>query len=752
MIRRSKPTQGIAISAPPTPSAVARGSDERDRLEAFAFLADASEMLAGTLDYETLAETLARIAVPRLADWCAVDILADDGEFHRIGAHHVRPDGADLLRELDRRFPIRSGEGHLRGRVVATGEPIARFTIDRDELEALARDPAHAAMLAELGMESAMWLPLEARGRMLGVLSFGVAAPERAYDDALLALGRELARRAALALDNARTYRLLRDREQQQAVVAGIGQRALAGVPVGELMDAVVESLARTLDVEFAKIVELEPDGAALRLVAGVGWEPGRVGDELVASDARSQAGFTLRAGEPVVFEDLATEHRFTGSRLLADHRVVAGMSALIEVEGRHWGVLGAYSDRRRQFGPDDVHFLQALANVLAGAIERSRAEEALRERDDRLELTLAASKTGTWDWDVRTGRLNWSDAILALHGLGPDDAPPDFDAYVDRIHPDDRGRFVEAVRRAVEEGAQLDLEFRIVWPNGEIRWTNGVGRVFHDEEGVPVRMFGIGRDVTDRRLAEDERDALLAAERESSALRDAFIGVLSHELRTPITTIYGGVKMLTRETSSLDEAGRRTILDDVEAEADHLRRLVEDLLVLTRAERGQIELPEEPIQLLHIMRRAAASEAGRWSDRRFEVPSVRWLPLVVGDDTSIEQVLRNLLGNAAKYSQPGTTIRIALETDDREVRVLVIDEGVGIAADEADHLFQLFYRSVATARTVSGAGIGLYVSRRLVEAMGGRIWAEPRSDGVRGSVFGFALRRYEIEADVPEA
>ena len=104
-----------------------------------------------------------------------------------------------------------------------------------------------------------------------------------------------------------------------------------------------------------------------------------------------------------------------------------------------------------------------------------------------------------------------------------------------------------------MRDATHFDLEYRIVWPDESVHWTNGVARVFHDEDGVPTRMVGIGRDITDRKLAEAERDRLLAQEREAHGLREAFIGVLSHELRTPITTIYGGVKVLAKAARASD-------------------------------------------------------------------------------------------------------------------------------------------------------------------------------------------------------
>jgi signal transduction histidine kinase len=231
--------------------------------------------------------------------------------------------------------------------------------------------------------------------------------------------------------------------------------------------------------------------------------------------------------------------------------------------------------------------------------------------------------------------------------------------------------------------------------------------------------------------------------ERKANALREAFIGVISHELRTPITTIYGLSKMLRQRMDSLTPEVRTQAIEDVEAEADRLYRLVEDLLVLSRAERGRVEIARDPVAIAHVLRRAVDAEATRWPTRRFELDVPPDLPLVLGEEIYLEQVVRNLLTNAAKYSDAGSAIVVEARADD-DVVVRVIDEGVGIRDEDVPHVFELFYRSSAVTRKAAGAGIGLFVSRELVEAMGGRMWATSRPE--RGAEVGFAMPRHRLD------
>lgn len=238
------------------------------------------------------------------------------------------------------------------------------------------------------------------------------------------------------------------------------------------------------------------------------------------------------------------------------------------------------------------------------------------------------------------------------------------------------------------------------------------------------------------------------AEERRAAALREAFIGVISHELRTPITTIYGLTKMLRQRVDTLAADVRDQAIEDVEAEADRLYRLVEDLLVLSRAEGGRVEIADEPLLIEKVLRHVVASEAARWPTRDFVLELEPGLPLVLGEATYVEQVARNLLSNAAKYSPSGSTIRIVAEAGDEFVTVRVVDTGIGLGVEDADRLFELFYRSEPAARKAAGAGIGLFVCRQLVEAMGGTVWGRHRPEG--GAEFGFSLPIHPDATDIP--
>ncbi len=262
-----------------------------------------------------------------------------------------------------------------------------------------------------------------------------------------------------------------------------------------------------------------------------------------------------------------------------------------------------------------------------------------------------------------------------------------------------------------------------------------GVAEELGRRAGIAVDNARLYQDA--QRSADDLRKA--------NAAKDEFLGLVSHELRTPITTIYGNAQVLRHRAEHLDDETRDLALSDVEQEADRLHRIIDNMLVLARAE-SQRNLQTEPLLLQHAISRVVDGHRLRHPERPIAGEFAPELPPVSAEPTYVEQVLTNLLNNAEKYSGPTDPIDVTATTEDGVVAVRVLDRGRGIDPDETDLIFGAFYRSSRTAAGASGAGIGLAVCKRLVEAQGGWIWARPRADGP-GAEFGFALPRV-TEAD----
>ncbi len=513
----------------------------------------------------------------------------------------------------------------------------------------------------------------------------------------------------------------------------------------------IVDAACGLLGASQGWVVVVTADGEAVQMLAAVGYKTESVAPWMrVPLETPVPMTEVIRTGQPL-FHATSAERRAAFPALAIPHgqNLEAQGSAVIPLgfEGRATGALAISFPVPRTLDEDERWFLAALAAQGSQALERARLFAEIQDRDARLRFTLHASGTGTWEWDLIADTMDWSPEVIALHGLEDGTGPVGLGAWLDLVHPEDRRLVRVAIREAMRTDETYDVEFRIERPDGTQRWAHSVGRLIRGADGHPVRMLGTMRDITDRKLAEAERDRVLQAEREAARLRDAFIGVVSHELRTPITTIFGGTRVLARRWRDMEPAARDDILRDIVEESDRLYRLVEDLLVLTRVERGTLDTGDEPIHVGRLLERVVASERPRWPEVRFGTVVAPGLPSAAGEDTYVEQVLRNLLGNAAKYGGAGSTVTVVAEADASCVRLRVEDEGPGIDEEEVDQLFELFYRSPRTASSTSGAGIGLFVCRQLVAAMGGTITAERRPDG--GAAFIVTLPRY-LDDEVP--
>ena len=561
---------------------------------------------------------------------------------------------------------------------------------------------------------------------MVGVLSAGYRDLTRRYSPADLDLLSELARRAALAVDNALLYRAVKRGETRQAAVASLGQDALSGATYEDLAQSAAELLGRILNVPFVEVLQLRPDNTLL-LVAGVGWTHAQIGHATVKAGLGSQGGYTLTKVGPVVVDDLSAETRFRPPDLLTDHGVVSGLTVVIGNPQAPHGVLGAHAGQRRVFADDDINLLQAVANVLAATIDRRQDEErtnrhavAEKARAAQLKAVIESIGDAVVVCDVLGVVLIANPAAEQL--LGP--RLQDGLAGILGAFDWPSGMTVDDLDAGV--GIELRLSARTTEDPQQDQWMEVSAFPVLGSEAEVSASGGTILVIRDVTIARNARN-----------VRDAFLGILSHELRTPVTTIYGGSEMLARRAATVSEEKKREVYEDIRAEADRLYRLVENLLVLSRVERQGLQIEPEPVLLQRLLPRVIDGEAARWGGVEFRRELPPGLPPVAAEETYVEQVLRNLLGNAAKYGGNGPILIKAVDLGSA-VRVTVTDSGPGFPDAEKSKLFELFYRSPALERTASGAGIGLFVCRQLINAMNGRMWASNRDGG--GAEFGFEL------------
>ena len=306
--------------------------------------------------------------------------------------------------------------------------------------------------------------------------------------------------------DSARDARLTLSEERlraarQQEAVAHLGQQALAGAPVAELSDAAVALAARALELEFASLLELRPESRTLLLRAGLGWRAGAVGRTILPADADSHEGYVLRSNGQVVVEDLTSERRFGSSPLLTPHGVVSSLSVLVHGKDRPFGILGAHTPHRREFTIHDAHFLQAIANVLATAIDRARTEAALRSSEEHFRSLIEnASDIVTVVGDNGVFRYA-SPSVERVLGYGPSELL-ERNAF-DYVHPDDMALVTEALARAIQRpGTPQAAQFRFRARDGSWRLLDAVGQARAEHSGS-AHLIVNARDVTERQRQE---------------------------------------------------------------------------------------------------------------------------------------------------------------------------------------------------------------------------------------------------------
>jgi two-component system sensor histidine kinase KdpD len=234
---------------------------------------------------------------------------------------------------------------------------------------------------------------------------------------------------------------------------------------------------------------------------------------------------------------------------------------------------------------------------------------------------------------------------------------------------------------------------------------------------------------------------------RQAARAKDDFLGIVSHELRTPITTIYGGARLLGARRDQLSSENADELISDIEQESERLYRLVQNLLVLARSERTEVE--KEPVSLRQQTQKLIAMFARRRANRIVDVRIQPGAEIAWAEDSYLDQILLNLITNADKYSPPEQPIEIEISVEDGEHLFRVLDRGPGVKETEIDLIFDSFFRSSTTADQARGTGVGLAVCRRLVDAQGGRVWAKLRDGG--GLEVGFALPALvDSEIEVP--
>jgi PAS domain S-box-containing protein len=552
----------------------------------------------------------------------------------------------------------------------------------------------------------------------------------------------------------------------QQATVARLGRSALLGKDLVGLMQEAAALVAKNLDVEYCKVLELLPSGNSLLLRAGVGWGEELMGKAIISFDD-SGSGFALKTKKPVLIKDLSTENRFKGSYILHDHNIISGLSVPIPKPNGSYGVLGAYTTKQQNFTQRDIHFVQAIANILSAAMERKQTEQALQEAKEELEVRVAERTSELIAINQRlqdelSDRLQTQEALQKSEALFAgivgiaDDAIITIDTNqcitlfnqgaekifgymaaevlgkpLDLLLP---SRYSQAHQKYVQEFGKSSSKARRMAERREIYGRNKDGREFPSE--ASISKLKVGNEILYTVYLQD-----ISERKQIERMKDEFISVVSHELRTPLTSIHGSLGMISSGLIKPDTEQGKRLLQIATDSTERLVRLINDILDIERIESGKVKMEKQTCNLGDLIDTAIdlMQPLARQGDVTLSVSSIS--TNIWADPDRIIQTLTNLLSNAIKFSKPGSTVTLTTEVGNEETNIdnqhisasfhnnLILqikDNGRGIPTDKLETIFERFQQvDSSDSRKHDGTGLGLAICKSIVQQHGGRIWAE---------------------------
>jgi len=375
------------------------------------------------------------------------------------------------------------------------------------------------------------------------------------------------------------------------------------------------------------------------------------------------------------------------------------------------------------------------LQAVLENAAE---GEEALRQSEQRLNRSQEIAHLGSWELDLVNDRLSWSDEAYRIFGLLPQEFGATYEAFLERVHPDDRAAVDAAYTGSLREGRDTyEIEHRVVRKDtGQVRSVHEKCEHLRDDSGRIVRSVGMVHDITQRRQAEEAMRLAADELRRSNQDLEQFAYVASHDLQEPLRTVTGFVGLLReRYGGKLDARADEYIGMAVDG-AERMSQLIRDLLAYSRV--GTAGKEPRPAASEDSLRKALANLRISISEQDAGVTRDP-LPVVMADATQLVQVFQNLIGNAIKFRRKDVSpqVHVGARRDGGQWVLSVSDNGIGILPDQYDRIFKVFQR-LHGRHEYPGTGIGLAISKKIVERHGGRIWVESKVG--EGTTFYFTL------------
>ncbi|MBT4590147.1 MAG: PAS domain S-box protein [Rhodospirillaceae bacterium] len=386
----------------------------------------------------------------------------------------------------------------------------------------------------------------------------------------------------------------------------------------------------------------------------------------------------------------------------------------------------------------DDAGDVQGLFVLSLDITERKIAQAEMEKNKAALDTAQSIAKIGSWEGKFATQTFEWSDEHYRIFGVKPNTVELTFDWFLSMVHPDDRERMRALSHEISATDTHHTIDFRIIRPDGSERFIHGVVEALFDQQQNLIGMRGTSQDITEQKRNEE---ALEQARREAEFANKAkseFLSSMSHELRTPMNAILGYAQLLL-QTKKDPLQGRQTKqVNQILVSGQHLLKLINDILDLAKIESGRIAFELSNIDITEPIEECVSLIASLAERNNIEIKLIKPSPssqLLMADRTRFKQAFLNLLSNAIKYNKPGGSVTISSQlTDDNKIRISVEDTGIGIPEDRHEEIFEPFSRLGAEQKGIEGTGIGLTITKQLVDLMDGKIGFSSTFDV--GSIF----------------
>ena len=607
--------------------------------------------------------------------------------------------------------------------------------------------------------KSSVYVPLIAGDLARGLVSMSNFERENAFSDADVRLLQTLVNSMSVALENARlfdeTQRLLKETEQRNrelAIISRIGQ-ALAGQldPKG-IFELVGEELRQVFDAQVVAILTYD------RQENLVHWRYSIEKGERQSVAPHSPGGFSghiLHTREPLLItHDVAQRAIEYGSTVLAGELPKSYLGVPLIAGGEVTGVITLQNiDREEAFNENDLCLLSTLALSMGVSLENARLYETAQESQRRMADIINFLPDATFVVDREGKVIAWNQAIEEMTGvkaieiLGKGDYEYSLPFYgerrpilIDMVLITDME--IETGYTYIQRNENILVGEATSTLKGKTAYLNATASALRNSNGEAVGAIESIRDITDQKRAEQELQQAKAEAEAANQAKSAFLAMMSHEIRTPMNAIIGMSGLLMDTNLNPDQ---REFAETIRSSGDSLLTIINDILDFSKIEAGKMILEEQPFDLRECIEASLDLMKVSASEKNLELayqmdPEVP--PALLGDVTRLRQVLINLLGNSVKFTEQGEIV-LTVNKGEKEgsFHFSVRDTGIGISPDRASQLFRSFTQAdTSTSRRYGGTGLGLALSRRLVELMGGRMWVESEGVPGKGSTFHFAI------------